>query len=448
MKLLQQAARGEYLAAFTHFCAKRYAAECEAQLFPLSHSHLSHLHSLHLFIPTLQSITSLPHYSVDEAGKSWTTAIFSPVLRFLGGGKSHFHSARIYNAISSITHVYSILSQPPHSHSSDDEKAAAEVAASAGAGGGSLTRLAQPGGAAVVGARVGLTGVAATSLSSRQGAVAGATMIGLSPRAPASSSATAAAESMAAVAAAGVEASAQAAFAAGATTTIMVAPAPPVEFEEFNPYLFIKMLPPYHTVAPPTPRIALPKKNKRMPDINLILDLDETLVHCSVDPISDADVTFPVVFNSANYQVYVRKRPHLDKFFALISGKFEVTVFTASQQVYAERLLNLLDPEGRHIHNRLYRDSCLNVDGNFLKDLNVLGRDLTKTVLVDNSPHAFGYQLDNGIPIESWFDDKTDTELLKLAAFVHTLLGQEDVRPLVRERFRLWHLVSVSGGSL
>jgi CTD small phosphatase-like protein 2 len=153
-----------------------------------------------------------------------------------------------------------------------------------------------------------------------------------------------------------------------------------------------------------------------MPEVNLVLDLDETLVHCSVEPIPDADVFFPVNFNGANYQVYVRKRPHLDKFFALIAGKFEVTVFTASQQVYAERLLNLLDPEGKHIHNRLYRDSCLNVDGNFLKDLNVLGRDLTKTVLVDNSPHAFGYQLDNGIPFESWFDDKKDTELLKVGA--------------------------------
>jgi len=256
--------------------------------------------------------------------------------------------------------------------------------------------------------------------------------------------AAAAAPSVASVAAAGAAAARAAFVAAGGGKVQMEAPAPPPEFEEFNPYLFIKMLPPYHTVCPPVPRVMLPKKKRGMPEVNLLLDLDETLVHCSVDPIPDADVRFPVTFNNANYEVYVRKRPHLDKFFALIAGKFEVTVFTASQQVYAERLLNLLDPEGKHIHHRLYRDSCLNVDGNFLKDLNVLGRDLTKTVLVDNSPHAFGYQLENGVPIESWFEDKSDKELLKLAHFVHGLLGKDDVRSVVRDTFHLHDLVTAS----
>lgn len=32
-------------------------------------------------------------------------------------------------------------------------------------------------------------------------------------------------------------------------------------------------------------------------------------------------------------QVYVRKRPYLDRFLAWIAGRFEVTIFTASQQV-------------------------------------------------------------------------------------------------------------------
>jgi CTD small phosphatase-like protein 2 len=79
-----------------------------------------------------------------------------------------------------------------------------------------------------------------------------------------------------------------------------------------------------------------------------VLDLDETLVHCSVEPIVGADLTFPVEFNGVNYTVYVRKRPHLHRFLEAIHDKFEVVVFTASQKVYADRLLNLLDPEGKY----------------------------------------------------------------------------------------------------
>lgn len=42
---------------------------------------------------------------------------------------------------------------------------------------------------------------------------------------------------------------------------------------------------------------------------------------------------------------------------------------------------------------RLYRDSCLNVQGNFLKDLAVLGRDLSRVLIIDNSPIAFAYHV-------------------------------------------------------
>jgi TFIIF-interacting CTD phosphatase-like protein len=116
------------------------------------------------------------------------------------------------------------------------------------------------------------------------------------------------------------------------------------EEDEFNPYAFIKSLPKYELVASLRPPITLPPKDEDSPPISLVLDLDETLVHCTVESVDDADLVFPVEFHGCVYQVHVRLRPYLFEFLEKVQGKFEVIVFTASQKVYANELLNLIDP--------------------------------------------------------------------------------------------------------
>ncbi|KAJ6307637.1 hypothetical protein OIU76_017435 [Salix suchowensis] len=216
------------------------------------------------------------------------------------------------------------------------------------------------------------------------------------------------------------------------------------EFDDFDPYLFIKNLPELSSVVPTFRPMLLPKQTRSCPPTTLVLDLDETLVHSTLEPCDDADFTFPVNFNLQQHTVFVRCRPYLRDFMERVSSIFEILIFTASQSIYAEQLLNVLDPKRRVFRHRVFRESCVFVEGNYLKDLSVLGRDLAHVIIIDNSPQAFGFQVDNGIPIESWFDDREDKELLSLLPFLESLIGVEDVRPVIAKKYNLQRKIAAA----
>ncbi|KAG9445973.1 hypothetical protein H6P81_012101 [Aristolochia fimbriata] len=218
------------------------------------------------------------------------------------------------------------------------------------------------------------------------------------------------------------------------------------DLDDFDPYLFIKNLPDLSTVVPTFRPMLLPKQTRSCPRTTLVLDLDETLVHSSLEHCENADFTFQVNFNLMEHTVYVRCRPYLKDFMERVASLFEIIVFTASQSIYAEQLLNVLDPKRRLFRHRVFRESCVFVEGNYLKDLSVLGRDLARVVIVDNSPQAFGFQVDNGIPIQSWFNDPTDRALEELLPFLESLVGVDDVRPILAKKFNLREKVAAAVG--
>jgi len=71
-----------------------------------------------------------------------------------------------------------------------------------------------------------------------------------------------------------------------------------------------------------------------------------------------------------------------------MSKYYELVVFTAGLKDYADWILNDFDRQG-YITHRLYRDHTKYRNGVYVKDLYKLGRDLSKTIIVDNIEENF-----------------------------------------------------------
>lgn len=122
-----------------------------------------------------------------------------------------------------------------------------------------------------------------------------------------------------------------------------------------------------------------------------------------------------------------------------LASFYEIVVFTAAEQDYADAILDVLDTENL-INHRMYRQHCINIDDKyFVKDLRILeDRDIKDIVLVDNSIISMAFNIDNGIPVAPFYRwTKNDEELLFLHSYLDELYHIEDIRDHNREKFKL-----------
>ena len=210
--------------------------------------------------------------------------------------------------------------------------------------------------------------------------------------------------------------------------------------------------------------------NKKKPDKKILLiDLDETLIHSdfNLEYLNDKKVKYDTIikfkdtesdfeenyedyydmrrkklkhelFNEEKeYKVGVFIRKGANEFLTEVSKYFVVGIFTASVKAYADAVIDYLDPNKNLIQFRLYRNNCINVnDKIFVKDLRIIkGIDIKDIILLDNSIYSFSAQINNGILVNSFFNDKNDIELYNVLGYLlNFLVKAEDVR-VVNEQF-------------
>ena len=210
--------------------------------------------------------------------------------------------------------------------------------------------------------------------------------------------------------------------------------------------------------------------NKIKPDKKILLiDLDETLIHSdfSLEYLNDKKVKYDTIikfketesdfeenyedyydmrrkklkrelFNEEKeYKVGVFIRKGAKEFLTEVSKYFVVGIFTASVKDYADAVIDYLDPNKNLIKFRLYRNNCINLnDKIFVKDLRIIkGIDIKDIILLDNSIYSFAAQINNGILVNSFFNDKNDIELYNVMGYLLNFLVKADDVRVINEQF-------------
>ena len=207
-----------------------------------------------------------------------------------------------------------------------------------------------------------------------------------------------------------------------------------------------------------------PRSSSRLAQKTLVIDLDETLIHSlakggrmSSGHMVEVKLNTTVGYGGATLGpqhpilYYVHKRPHCDDFLRKVSKWYNLVVFTASVQEYADPVIDWLEQERKYFSGRYYRQHCTFRNGAYIKDLSSVEPDLSRVMILDNSPLSYIFHegnhllkcikaysdtlsADNAIPIEGWINDPTDNDLLHLVPMLEALQYVTDVRALLALR--------------
>ncbi|CAD8165360.1 unnamed protein product [Paramecium pentaurelia] len=197
-------------------------------------------------------------------------------------------------------------------------------------------------------------------------------------------------------------------------------------------------------------KVKLKQKECYKNKITIVFDLDETLVHCNESLVIPSDLILSIqVSPQETIKAGINIRPGAVKLLELLVNDFELVIFTASHPCYAQKVIEHLDPQKTLFSHSLYRDNCIMTTGGmYTKDLRIFDRPLSQLVLVDNASYSYAWQLDNGIPIVPFYDNKEDRELESLLKYLKGMQGCKDVREYNRNNLRLQYFQDPSGAGM
>ena len=132
---------------------------------------------------------------------------------------------------------------------------------------------------------------------------------------------------------------------------------------------------------------------------SLILDLDETLVYTQrnnyrlkINNFNNDKLTIP--------KKTIILRPGLHEFLHDMKLLFELIIFTSGTPDYVDPIVKMIEKDEKFFDYILYRQHItIDENGDKVKDLSIIGRDLKNVIIIDDISRYFKLQKKNGICI-------------------------------------------------
>ena len=158
-------------------------------------------------------------------------------------------------------------------------------------------------------------------------------------------------------------------------------------------------------------------KSPLMKKYSLILSLDKTLSYKN---------------NKTNAIIL---RNGLFSFLSTIKPFFELILFSIDSKDFSYPIINMIENDKKYFDYKFYKDHCVLYKNNLIKDVTLIGRDLSKIIIVDNNETCFELNKENGIKISSFYGDKNDNKLFELKNILKEIYfkNYNDVRLALKE---------------
>ena len=158
-----------------------------------------------------------------------------------------------------------------------------------------------------------------------------------------------------------------------------------------------------------------PIQNSLNKNYTIIINLDETLIHCF-----------------KNNKIILRN--NIIDFLSSLIPYYELISFTYGNKNYSDKILNLIEEKEKYFEFNLYKENSTYLNEEFYKDFDKLGRNIKRTIIIEDIDNNLGKKNDNSILIKSFIKNESDLILKNLSNLLIKIAKEEndDVRKSIK----------------